>query len=121
MTPSEYDWLIVGHVLGFVTWMTGLIATLTLLRIHAAVEGPARDVLSRQEHRTAALMDAGATLAMVCGLWLAFGGSVNALKTGGWLHLKLTIVALVLIGSHGFARAKVKQFKRGQVKPIPRA
>ncbi len=102
-------------------WIAGLVATLTLLRIHSMVEGAARDVLSRQEHKTAALMDAGATLAMVCGLWIAFGGTVNALKTGAWLHIKLTLVVLIILGAHGFARAQVKRFKRGQVRAIPRA
>lgn len=120
MSPETYSWLIVGHIVGFVTWTAGLVATLTLLRIHARVEGAARDVLSRQEAKTAVFMDIGATLAIVCGLWLAFGGPVNALKTGAWLHIKLTLVVLVILGAHGFARAQVKRFKRGQVREIPR-
>lgn len=119
MSLDTREWLMIGHIVGFVTWIAGMIATLTLLRIHAQVEGAARDVLSRQEHKTAALMDAGATLAMVCGLWLAFGGTVNALKTGAWLHLKLTLVVIVLLGAHGFARAQVKRFKRGQLRTVP--
>ena len=120
MSPETYSWLIVGHIVGFVTWIAGLVTTLTLLRIHAKVEGPARDVLARQEQKSAALMDAGATLAIVCGLWIAFGGTVNAFKTGAWLHIKLTLVAVVLIGAHGYARAMAKRFRRGDVRPVPR-
>jgi len=121
MTPDTYGWLIVGHVVGFVLWIAGLVATLTLLRIHTKVEGAAREVMSRQEQKTAMLMDLGATLTIACGLWLAFGGTVNAFKTGAWLHIKLTLVVLVLLGAHGFARAQVGRFKRGQLRAVPRA
>jgi putative membrane protein len=120
MSIDTQEWLTVGHVFGFVLWIAGVIATLTLLRIHAHVEGPARDVLARQERKTAVLMDLGATLAMVCGFWLAFGTTPIAFKTGGWLHVKLTIVVLIILGTHGYARVQVKRFRQGQVKAIPR-
>lgn len=121
MSIETNQWLLVGHVLGFVVWIAGLISTLVLLRAHSVVEGAARDVLARQERKTAALMDAGATLAIACGLVIALGNTPNAFKTGAWLHIKLTVVAVVIIGLHGFARAQVKKFGKGQVRPIPRA
>jgi uncharacterized membrane protein len=85
------------------------------------VEGPARDVVARQEGRTAMIMDLGATLAMACGFVLAFGNTPIAFKTGGWLHVKLTLVALTLFAIHGYTRAQVKRFRNGAVKPLPRA
>jgi protoporphyrinogen IX oxidase len=121
MSLTANTWLHIGHIVGFVTWIAGMIATLTLLRVHAMVEGAARDVLARQERKTAMLMDLGATLAMACGFAMAFGNTPNAFKTGGWLHIKLTVVALVLLGTHGLARAHVKRFGLGQIKPLPRA
>lgn len=67
------------------------------------------------------LMDLGATLAMVCGFSMAFGLVPNSFKTGGWLHIKLTIVVVVLLGIHGFTRAQVKRFRNGAVRGLPRA
>ncbi len=121
MSIETYSWLRVGHVVGFVCWIAGMVTVLQLLRAHAAVEGAAREVLGRHERKAGILMDAGATLAMVCGLWLAFGGPINAFKTGGWLHVKLTLVAIVLLGTHGWARVQIKRFRHGQVRPIPAA
>src|SRR5262245_9214323 len=111
MSLETYSWLRVGHVFGFVCWIAGLITVLLLLRVHGVVEGPAREVLGRQERKAAVLMDGGATLAIICGLWLAFGGAVNAFKTGGWLHVKLTLVAIFLFGVHGWARVQIKRFR----------
>lgn len=119
MDPDTYNWLRVGHVVGFVLWIGGLVTVLQLLRIHAHVEGPARDVLTRHERKGGVLVDLGATVSMACGLWLALGGSVNQFKTGAWLHVKLTVVAVVLLGMHGYVRVQVKRFRKGQVKSIP--
>jgi len=46
MDPDTYNWLRVGHVLGFVLWIGGMLALLQLLRVHGAVEGAARDVVT---------------------------------------------------------------------------
>jgi uncharacterized membrane protein len=118
MSLEADTWLRIGHILGFVTWIGGMIATLTLLRIHSVVEGAARDVLGRHEHRTAMLMDLGATLAIACGLSLALGRTPIEFKTGAWLHVKLTIVVLGLFSMHGFTRAQVKKFKRGKIRHV---
>jgi uncharacterized membrane protein len=121
MSFETYNWLRVGHVIGFVAWIAGLVTVLQLLRVHGMVEGAAREVLSRQERKVGILMDAGATIAMVCGFWLAFGGPINAFKTGGWLHMKLTVVALAVLGVHGWARVQIKRFRQGQVRPVSQA
>jgi putative membrane protein len=118
MEPDTYNWLRVGHVLGFVLWIGGMMAVLQLLRAHGAVEGAARDVLARQERKMAVVMDVGATLTMVCGFVTALGGTTNYFKTGAWLHIKLTLVALVIIGVHGWTRAQVRRFRKGQVRPV---
>lgn len=121
MGPDEYNWLRVGHVIGFVLWIGGMVSVLQLLRVHGAVEGAARDVLSRHERKMAILMDLGATLTMICGFVTALGGTTNYFKTGAWLHIKLTIVALVILGMHGWTRVQVKRFRKGEVRPIPAA
>ncbi|MBK9036930.1 MAG: CopD family protein [Myxococcales bacterium] len=114
-------WLRIGHIVGFVLWISGMLSTLYLLRVHAMVEGPARDVVARQEGRTAMIMDLGATLAITCGFVTAFTRVPSSFKTGGWLHIKLTIIALTLFAIHGFTRAQVKRYRNGQIKPLPRA
>jgi uncharacterized membrane protein len=119
MDPDTYNWLRVGHVLGFVLWIGGMLAVLQLLRVHGAVEGAARDVLARHERKMAVVMDVGATLTMVCGFVTALGGSINYFKTGAWLHIKLTLVAVAIIGVHGWTRAQVRKFRKGQVRPVP--
>lgn len=119
MSPDEYNWLRVGHVIGFVLWIGGMVGLLQLLRVHSHVEGAARDVLTRHERKMALLMDLGATLTLVCGFVTALGGHTNYFTTGAWLHIKVTIVAVVLLGMHGYARVQVKRFRKGQVKPIP--
>lgn len=98
-----------------------MVSVLQLLRVHGAVEGAARDVLSRHERKMAILMDLGATLTMICGFVTALGGTTNYFKTGAWLHIKLTIVALVILGMHGWTRVQVKRFRKGEVRPIPAA
>ncbi len=122
MSPDTYNWLRVwlrvGHVVGFVLWIGGLVAVLQLLRVHGAVEGAARDVLARHERKMAVLMDAGATLTLVCGFVTALGGTTNYFKTGAWLHIKVTLVAIVIVGVHGWSRATVRKFRKGDVRPV---
>ncbi len=119
MSLDLREWLGIGHIIGFALWIAGLVSVLQLLRVHGAVEGAARDVLTRQERKAAMLMDAGATLTLVFGLWRALGDIPNQFTTGAWLHIKVTLVAVVILGLHGFARVKVRKFRRGEVKPIP--
>lgn len=119
MSLDLREWLSIGHIVGFVLWIGGLISVLQLLRAHSAVEGAARAVLSRQQRKAAMLMDAGATLTLVCGLWRALGGIPNQFTTGAWLHIKVTLVAVVLLGIHGYARVKIRKFRNGEVNAIP--
>ena len=121
MNPDTYDWLRVGHIVGFVLWIGGLLTVLQLLRVHGAVEGAARDVLARHERKMAVVMDAGSTLAIICGLWMALDRDptyFSAKTYGPWLHVKLTIVAVAIIGTQVFVRTQVRKFRKGQVKPV---
>jgi len=120
MSIETLSWVRVAHVFGFVVWIGGMLACLSLLHVHALVEGAARDALSRTERSVAMLMDAGATLAIAAGLTMAFEAPINAFKTGAWLHVKLTVVVLGLLSAHGMIRAKIKKFRKGEVKPMPR-
>jgi uncharacterized membrane protein len=124
MTAEIYNWLRVAHIFGFVAWIGGMLACLSLLHVHTLVEGAARDALTKVEKSVAMLMDLGATMAIAAGLTMALdympNGFNTAFSTGGWLHVKLTIVVLGLLSAHGMVRARIKQFSRGQIKPLPR-
>jgi len=125
MTFEIYNWLRVAHVFGFVVWIGGMLACLSLLHVHTLVEGAARDALTKVEKSVAMLMDMGATMAIAAGLTMAlqYQGSnftTTAFSSGGWLHVKLTVVVLGLLSAHGIVRARIKQFSRGQIKPMPR-
>ena len=118
MSIETLSWLRVGHVFGFVCWIAGIVTVLQLLRVHGAVEGVVREVLARQERKAGILMDVGATLTIIFGLWMALGQTPNAFSRGAWLHIKLTIVALVLLGIHGWLRVQIRRFRHGQVRHV---
>ena len=125
MDPSIYPWVRIAHIIGIVLWVGGLLAVLALLRVHTQVDGVARESLTRVEKATAMVMDLGATLAIAAGLYLAFRSPKffpvpgTAFSSGGWFHIKLTLVVLGPFALHGLARAKIKKFARGQLKPLP--
>jgi uncharacterized membrane protein len=115
-----------AHLLGFTLWIAGLATVYWLLRVHAAAPKDARDLLSGVERSLAMLMDLGATVAIASGLTMAFaapashwGGASTAFGSGGWIHVKLTLVVVGVLAVHGFNRAKVKRFRMGQVTEIP--
>ncbi len=64
-------------------------------------------------------MDAGATFAMAAGFAVAFGTTPIAFKTGGWLHMKLTLVVVGVLSIHGLVRVKMRKFRNGDVAPLP--
>jgi protoporphyrinogen IX oxidase len=119
MSPELYSWMKVLHVVGFVLWIAGLWAGIWLLKAHNSVDASSRPALVGAERKVGASMDAGATFAIVAGLVLAFAGPINAFKTGGWLHVKLTLVVLAVLGIHGLVRVKMRKFRNGDLTPLP--
>ncbi len=119
-TPMKFDlWFPTLHVVGIVLWVGGLTAVLALLHVHVQADAKTREVLTGVERRVAMLMDLGATLTIATGLYQAFTLVPNAFKTGPWLHIKLTAVAIGLLSVHGIARVKIKKFRGGEIKPVP--
>ncbi len=111
-TPA---WIFAIHVLGIVGWVSGMLSCLFLLRTHASIaDRVSRERLSKTELRAAMLMDIGATLAIVGGVYLAFFQSYNPFIGAGWLHAKLTVV-VALLAIHVIIRMKVGKFSRGHV------
>ena len=121
MSLDTYQWARVAHILGFTLWIAGLVAVYSLLRAHAAATGDGRAQLAGATRAMGMMMEAGATLAIGFGLWLAFASPMfptNAFASGGWLHVKLVAV-VALIGMHGLLRMRMKAYREGQNPTLP--
>ena len=116
-----HAWLLVGHLLGVVLWIAGMTAVYWLLRIHTQTPASVNDKLVLMERSLALMMDIAATLAIGCGLGLAFNQTPNifARPGAGWFHIKLTIVVLGILSTHGMIRARVAKFSRGEQPTVP--
>jgi uncharacterized membrane protein len=114
-------WLLVGHIVGVILWVAGLSTVFWLLRIHTQSPKDMHEKLVLMERSLALSMDLAATLAIGCGLGLAFNMTPNAFARpgGGWFHIKLTIVVLGLLSAHGMIRAKVGKASRGEMPTVP--
>jgi len=99
-------WVKSFHIIFVVSWFAGLFYLPRLFVNHAMAREPAEIArLKLMEGKLYRFMTPLAVLALVFGtwLWLGFGFS------GGWMHAKLTLVA-VLIGYHLYCGKLVKMF-----------
>lgn len=119
MTHRTDELLRALHLTGDFLWIAGLVAVLALLQAVPRVDEKSRDALLRVGMRLAIVMDVGALLAIGFGLYLALAHVPSEFKNGGWLHIKLTAVVLGVLSTHGIARAKLKKFRKGDLKPVP--
>jgi protoporphyrinogen IX oxidase len=119
MSPATYVWTVAIHVFGVVLWTGGLFACLRMLTAHGAAGTSAPAAWLQAERRTAVFMDIGATIAILSGLYLTLFAPTKPLTQGGWLHAKLTLVVIGMLGLHIFARVKLRKFRNGDVRPLP--
>lgn len=123
---SDQTWLLTGHLIGVLFWVGSLFTVYWLLRFHTQAPAEANDKLVLMERSMALVMDLGATLAMVCGLAMAFmhGGkhpttTIFGMPGSGWFHIKLTLVVVGVLSVHGMLRARVGKFSKGQTPTVP--
>ncbi len=122
MSGDTYIWIRIAHIIGDVAWVAGLVSVFALLRAHHGADAASRPGLVSAARAMALLMDLGATLAIGLGLWLAFASPrfpTNAFGSGGWFHIKMTLVVLGLLSAHGLMRAKLGKLRRGQPAEVP--
>jgi uncharacterized membrane protein len=120
-------WLKTGHLIGVILWMGSMFSVYWLLRLHAQAPKDVLDKLTLMERSLALTMDLAATLAIVCGLGMAFSkagtdhptSNLFAAPGAAWFHIKLTVVVLGILPVHGMVRAKVGKFGRGQISNVP--
>jgi protoporphyrinogen IX oxidase len=95
---QELLWLRFAHFSGWMLWVAGLTGMALALLAGAASKPAGR------------LADAGATIAMASGIYMAV---TQAMFKQGWLHVKLLLV-VALIALHGILRARTgKNVTRG--------
>jgi len=107
--------LLVGHVLGLVFWVGGLLVTSMALTRHTQeASADARQALARLERiYLRGLADPGALLTILAGVSLIMTNSSYYLHAP-WLHIKLTFV-LLLVGLHGIVAVRTKRFSTGRI------
>lgn len=102
------------HVVFMVTWFAAIFYLPRLFVYHSMTTDAATlDKFKVMERKLAIMMDIGATLTMIFGFWLLFAYGWHQYKHNGWLHVKLTMVAL-LIGYHVWCRMIVRAFRNGK-------
>ncbi len=107
--------ILVGHIFGFVFWVSGLLVTSMALTRHTQ-EGSAevQHALARLERiYLRGLADPGALLTILAGVGLILTRPSYYLHAP-WLHIKLTFVVF-LIGLHGFVAMRTKAFASGRI------
>ncbi len=102
-------WIKALHIVFMVTWFAGLFYLPRLFVYHAMAE----DAASRERFKVMerklyyGIMTPGAVLTVAFGGWLWLGYGI----TGGWLHAKLALVA-ILISYHLWCGRLLGDFKR---------
>jgi len=115
----ELRWVQAAHVIGVVLWISGLTAIYWMLRFHDHAPKESHEKLILMERSMAMSTDIAATIAIVCGVWLAIERHYFTTSGNGWLHIKLTAVVLGILSVHGLLRARIKRYSRGELKPVP--
>ena len=103
-------WIKALHIIFVVTWFAGLFYLPRLFVYHAMVEP--QDTISHERFKIMerklfyGIMMPGALFSLIFGTWLWLGYGIQ----GGWLHAKLTIVAL-LIAYHLYCGKLYQDFR----------
>lgn len=104
-------WVKALHVIFMVTWFAALFYLPRLFVYHAmSTDGATIARLKEMERKLHVMMNIGATLTIIFGLWLLYSYGWATYKHAGWMHVKLTCVVL-LIGYHGWCSLLVRDFR----------
>lgn len=109
-----YLWLKALHIVAIVCWFAGLFYLPRLFVYHAmsedAISRERFQVMERKLYRGIMIPSMVATLAFGIGMIVL---NPALFSSGGWLHAKLALVAL-LIGYHHMCGAQLKRFARDE-------
>ncbi len=105
-------WIKAFHIIFMVTWFAGLFYLPRLFVYHAMSE----DEISNERFKVMerklfyGIMTPGAIITTVLGLWLLFEYAWNAYSSMLWLHIKLTLIGLLII-YHAYCWKYLLDFK----------
>jgi putative membrane protein len=105
-------WVKSLHIVFMVTWFAGLFYLPRLFVYHALAEDVVsiRRFVEMERKLFWGIMTPGAVLTIAFGLWLWLGWFRDA---SGWLHVKITLVAL-LVGYHLWCLRLLRAFAAGR-------
>lgn len=92
-------WVKAFHIIFMVTWFAGLFYLPRLFVYHAMAD----DAVGRERFKVMerklfyGIMTPGAVLTIALGVWLLVDYAWEAYSHNGWLHAKLTLVALLAV------------------------
>jgi putative membrane protein len=94
-----YVWLKAFHIISMVTWFAGLFYLPRLFVYHAMCDDDAGrerfKIMERKLYR--GIMAPAALLTIGFGSWLIVINGLSWLAASGWMHVKLTLVALLVL------------------------
>ncbi len=108
-------WLKALHLIFMVTWFAGLFYLPRLFVYHAMTEDTAgKERFKIMERKLFfGIMTPGMLLTLVFGIWMLGDYAWDLYKSNGWLHVKLTLIAL-LVGYHFLCMKWMLAFKRNE-------
>jgi putative membrane protein len=105
-------WLKAFHLIFMTTWFAGLFYLPRLFVYHAmssdAVSVERFKIMERKLYF--GIMTPGMILTLIFGVWMLADYAWEAYRASGWLHLKLTLLVL-LVAYHGWCGAWLSDFK----------
>ena len=105
-------WLKALHIFGVIAWFSGIFYLPRLFVYHADVKDQtSHERFVVMERRLYTMMNVGASLAVVFGLWMVL--LAPAYLQTGWLRTKLVLVVLV-IGYHHYCKKLMRDFAQGK-------
>jgi protoporphyrinogen IX oxidase len=116
-----YYWFKAFHLIGVVVWFAGLFYLVRLFVYHAEAEAqpePAKSILKTQyEIMEKRLYDIITTPGMIVTVAMAIGliSTEPEILKSGWLHIKLSFVALLLL-YHFYCGRIMKKLQKGECK-----
>jgi len=104
-------WVKAFHVIAMVTWFAGLFYLPRLYVYHAMTDDASGNARFKIMERKLlyGITTPGGILTVVLGLWMLHSYAWEAYKGEMWLHIKLTLV-LILIGYHVWCWRLLKAF-----------
>jgi len=105
------------HVFSVISWFAGIFYLPRLFVNHAmAKDDCEKNLLAGMEARLIRMMNFTLVLTLITGTWLLYlqsGGFSGAYFTQGWIHAKITLVALLLAYHHWCIRLH-RKFVQGR-------